>query len=83
MSDKNGSSTKIQVFYDGACGLCAKEINHYKKIAPPDIFEWVDITVTPDPFESLGYKKEDGLRALHARDKDGAMHIDVDAFILM
>ena len=22
------------VFYDGKCGLCSKEINHYKKIAP-------------------------------------------------
>ena len=22
------------VFYDGKCGLCSKEINHYMKIAP-------------------------------------------------
>ncbi len=83
MMNKNGSRTKIQVFYDGACGLCAKEINHYKKIAPPDVFEWVDIMVTPEAFEALGYKKEDGLRALHARDKNATMHIGVDAFILI
>ena len=24
----------VTVFYDGKCGLCSKEINHYKKIAP-------------------------------------------------
>jgi len=36
----------ITVFYDGQCGLCLKEINHYKKIAPPNIFEWKDITLS-------------------------------------
>lgn len=34
----------IKVFYDGKCGLCTKEINHYKKIAPKNIFSWIDIT---------------------------------------
>ena len=34
----------ITVFYDGKCGLCSKEINHYKKIAPQGIFNWQDIT---------------------------------------
>ena len=24
----------VTVFYDGKCGLCSREINHYKKIAP-------------------------------------------------
>ena len=34
----------ITVFYDGKCGLCSKEINHYIKIAPEGIFNWQDIT---------------------------------------
>ncbi|MDE4992647.1 DCC1-like thiol-disulfide oxidoreductase family protein, partial [Francisella tularensis] len=34
----------IIVFYDGKCGLCTKEKNHYKKIAPKNIFRWIDIT---------------------------------------
>ena len=28
----------IQVFYDGKCGLCAKEIEYYKGIVPQGIF---------------------------------------------
>ena len=28
----------IKVFYDGKCGLCSKEINHYRKIAGAGIF---------------------------------------------
>lgn len=74
---------KITVFYDGACGLCAKEINHYKKIAPQDVFEWIDITRDMTLFESLGYTKEQGLLALHALDSLGKIHIGVDAFILI
>jgi glutaredoxin-related protein len=34
----------ITIFYDAKCGLCSKETNHYKKIAPENIFEWIDIT---------------------------------------
>lgn len=85
MMDNKSLNTmnKITVFYDGACGLCAKEINHYKVIAPSNIFEWVDITQDTDLFTSLGYKKDEGLRALHALDRQGAMHIGVDAFLLI
>ena len=26
-----------KVFYDGKCGLCSKEINYYKRIAPKNL----------------------------------------------
>jgi predicted DCC family thiol-disulfide oxidoreductase YuxK len=71
----------ITVFYDGKCGLCRREITHYMGIAPMGIFEWVDITVTPEAFTALGYSVPAGLKALHARDDAGVMYIGVDAFI--
>ena len=76
-------NSKIKVFYDGACGLCSREMTHYKKVAPVGIFEWIDITKDIHLFESLGYSKEEGLRALHTLDKKGRMFIGVDAFILI
>ena len=36
----------ITVFYDGKCGLCNKEIDHYRKISPVGIFNWQDITTS-------------------------------------
>ena len=45
---------KISVFYDGKCGLCDKEISHYKKIAPPEIFNWQDITVCDKQLRERG-----------------------------
>ena len=73
----------ITVFYDGKCGLCSKEINHYIKIAPKGIFHWQDITESADALKKEGISLSEGLRLLHAQDHSGQIHIGVDAFILI
>jgi predicted DCC family thiol-disulfide oxidoreductase YuxK len=73
----------ITVFYDGKCGLCSKEINLYKKIAPAGIFIWQDITESMEGLKAHGVNLSDGLRRLHAKDDQSALHIGVDAFILI
>ncbi|WP_044407327.1 thiol-disulfide oxidoreductase DCC family protein [Thiomicrospira microaerophila] len=74
----------INVFYDGQCGLCSKEINHYKKIAPPGVFHWQDIaTLSPNWLEQEGITQVELLKHLHAKDDTGKMHVGVDAFLLM
>ncbi|MFT7099466.1 MAG: putative DCC family thiol-disulfide oxidoreductase YuxK [Rickettsiales bacterium] len=73
----------IKVFYDGKCGLCRKEIEHYKRIAPENIFIWIDITKNSSQFKALGFSVSDGLRALHAQDSNQKIHIGVDAFIII
>ncbi|MBK2028282.1 DUF393 domain-containing protein [Francisella noatunensis] len=74
----------IKVFYDGKCGLCSKEINHYKNIAPENIFEWLDITEIFE--ESLNKENLDTLSCLklfHVKDNEGKFHTGVDAFIII
>ncbi|WP_343561828.1 thiol-disulfide oxidoreductase DCC family protein [Kiloniella sp. b19] len=73
----------ITVFYDGACGLCSREINYYRRIAPPAVFDWQDITKTTTELEREGISLTEALRLLHARDSNGTLHIGVDAFILI
>lgn len=73
----------ITVYYDGKCGLCSKEINHYRKIAPEGIFEWQDITESADELAVEGITLSEGLKLLHAKDNDQRMHVGVDAFILI
>jgi len=73
----------ITVFYDGKCGLCAKEINHYRKIAADGIFDWQDITQSTDALNKAGIRLSEALKLLHAKDNSGQMHIGVDAFILI
>ena len=73
----------ITVFYDGKCGLCRREIEHYKKIAPPEVFAWQDITIFSETFLRKGYSVKDGLKALHVEDHMGVMHTGVDAFVII
>jgi predicted DCC family thiol-disulfide oxidoreductase YuxK len=73
----------ITDFYDGKCGLCRREIEHYKHIAPEGIFIWQDITTNASMLESLGITYADGLKLLHAQDAQGKIHIGVDAFLLI
>ena len=73
----------ITVYYDGKCGLCAKEIEHYRKIAPDGIFIWQDLTQSATELNALGVSLSDGLKLLHARDEDGGLHVGVDAFLLI
>ena len=73
----------ITVFYDGKCGLCSKEINHYRKIAPKGIFDWQDITESDEKLKIEGISLPEGLKILHAKDNDGKIHLGVKAFILI
>ena len=73
----------ITVFYDGKCGLCSKEIKHYRNIAPDGVFDWQDITVSTDDLQNAGISISEGLKLLHAMDNNGRLYVGVEAFILI
>ena len=71
----------IKVFYDGKCGLCSKEINYYKSIAPKNTFEWYDIATNQSDLKHIKVSQYDALMYLHVLDKQSNLRIGVDAFI--
>ena len=73
----------ITVFFDGKCGLCSREIRHYQKIAPVGRFCWSDIASDPSPLESVNVTQVAALERLHAQSEDGAIHVGVDAFLII
>lgn len=73
----------IKIFYDGACGLCSREINHYRKVAPPGVFDWVDVMRDGLALSKENISLADALMQLHAKDDEGRMHVGVDAFLLI
>ena len=73
----------VTVFYDGKCGLCSREISHYRNIAPEGVFAWVDITSCTDELEKAGISYVDALKRLHVQDNEGNIYIGVNAFILI
>ena len=73
----------IDVFFDGKCGLCSKEIKYYRNIASEGIFKWYDIAEDPTPLNKYDISQSTALRALHVLDDDGKWHIGVDAFLVI
>ncbi len=73
----------ITVFYDGKCGLCSKEINHYRDIAEDGVFDWQDITQSTAALHKEGISLSQGLKLLHAKDEHGNLYVGIDAFILI
>ena len=71
----------LTVYYDGKCGLCRREIEYYKRVAPVDRFVWLDIANDPAGLADLDISQADALRRLHARDSFGNIYVGVAAFI--
>tara|TARA_Y100001935_G_scaffold242253_1_gene232511 strand:- start:327 stop:686 length:360 start_codon:yes stop_codon:yes gene_type:complete len=71
----------ITVLYDGKCGLCSREIGHYMKICPKNVFVWQDIANEPEHLIKLKITQSDALRRLHVIDDYGTVFIGVDAFL--
>lgn len=81
MIDQDKNNTKINVFYDGLCSICSREINYYKKIANARLFQWHDIANHPELLDKTGISQKEALRQLHVRSSDESWHIGIDAFI--
>jgi len=69
----------LTIFYDGACGLCSKEINYYRSIADQRV-EFVNIAAVDFDADSFGKKTEEFQKKLHACDANGHFFTGVDAF---
>ena len=73
----------IKVFYDGKCGLCSREIMHYKKICNDNNFTWVDVARNHEALKSFKVSQSDALLYLHATLDDKELFVGVDAFLLI
>lgn len=69
------------MFYDGRCGLCAKEIAHYQAICRAGDFEWMDIFDSQTQLDALGIDLAQALKMLYAVDESGRVFSGVDTFI--
>mgnify|MGYP006130719009 CR=1 FL=1 len=73
----------IRVFYDGKCSICSKEINYYRRISSPGVFDWQDINILNHEFKKTGIKVSDALKILHVIDTNKKLYLGVDAFIII
>ena len=76
-------SFPIRIFYDGACIVCANEVEHYQRIDRYGRLELIDISVPRfDPL-TYGLNRDDVMRQLHVIDHAGRTYRGVDAFLVI
>jgi predicted DCC family thiol-disulfide oxidoreductase YuxK len=72
----------MQVFYDGGCPVCSREIAFYRARPGADGFEWVDVHRAEEPL-GPGLSREAAIARLHVRLADGTLLSGAAAFAAM
>ena len=67
------SSHQLQVFYDGSCPLCTREIAFYQRREGADVICWVDVSANKAPEVSPGLSKDQALSRFHVKTEDGTL----------
>jgi predicted DCC family thiol-disulfide oxidoreductase YuxK len=70
------------VFYNGACPVCRREIEHYRcKARRQGVrFDWQDVSTEPDALREVGLDPDTARRRLHVVDQDGRLLAGIPAF---
>ncbi len=73
------------VFYDGACSLCRREMNHYKKLAGGGTshIDWIDISKSEVELKAEGIKYRDAMRLIHVKDESGVHQVGIEAIFTL
>ena len=77
------ASSQVSIFYDGACPLCRREINHYRKLDQAGRVRWIDISSNPAVLQQFGLDFATAMSRLHVQDRQQTMHSGVRAFMIV
>jgi predicted DCC family thiol-disulfide oxidoreductase YuxK len=69
----------MQVFYDGGCPVCSREIAFYRKRPGADALDWVDVQRAESPL-GTGLSREAAMARMHVRLADGTLLSGAAAF---
>jgi len=73
----------LQIFFDGACRVCAAEMETYRKQNPQDRFQFIDISAADFDPEAFGKSQDQFMAQLHVRDAEGNFFTAIDAFVVI
>lgn len=75
-------NAKPTVLYNGACPLCRREIDHYRRLdrQAGGALDFTDISEPGSPPDDLSLSQDDAKRRLHVVDADGRLLVGVPAF---
>ena len=74
---------QLQVYYDGGCPVCAREIAFYKVRPGTNGFVWVDVNASNPADLGSDLTRERALARMHVRRPDGQLLSGAAAFAEM
>lgn len=80
MSKTTNSEQNFTVYFDGACPLCTKEIETYRKAKGADGLSWVDAANCEKSQLGPDLDAERALARMHVRDESGKLISGAAAF---
>ncbi len=70
---------ELTVFYDGACGVCRREIESFRRRDRDGLLTLIDIAASTFDPAQYGRDLQTFMKKLHVRDVAGNFHTGVDA----
>ena len=68
------------VYFDGACPVCSREIEMYRRQPGASTLQWVDVAQCQSPALGVGLSREAAMARLHVRRADGSLVSGAQAF---
>jgi predicted DCC family thiol-disulfide oxidoreductase YuxK len=72
--------TSATVYFDGACPVCSREIEMYRRQPGADAVQWVNVAQCEAPALGAGLTRAAAMARLHVRRADGSLVSGARAF---
>lgn len=80
MTVESAETWELEVFYDGDCPLCRREVRYLARRNEAGRLKLTDIAAPDFDASSVGKTWDELMARIHARHRDGTWLIGVDAF---
>ena len=80
MAERTESEQNFTVYYDGACPLCTKEIDTYRKATGAEELTWMDAANCDPAMLGDDLDGQTALARMHVRDENGKLISGAAAF---
>lgn len=80
LHDAQAPAATLEVFHDGGCPACRREMAHYRAQPGAEAIRFTDAANEQSRLAEVGLDARAAIATLHARDAEGVWHIGVPAF---